>query len=490
MSGRLARNTGWSFAQQVWLAVLGFVGTPILFHTLGDTQYGLLAVVSLATTLIASFEFGVLSATVWRVADADARDDTAAMGASVSVALGAVTILGLVGSLVLFAGAGVLVTQVFDVPAPLRPLGVDALRIGVIILIATLLASVASSVWQGLQRFAVLSTLGALGGTVQIVGGIILALLGFDARWIVLWSGLTASGLVAAHLVGLRRTRPSALVLRVPGRALVGAMLRFGGPLWVAGLLTQASLAGGSLLVGVFVPIAALPFFTVSFGVFQTLNRMAYGLSTALYPMVAHLDAAGDEGTLDRVLVSGSRILALLGMALMVPAILLAEPFLTAWMGADFSAEAAKVLQLLFAAFALSLPAVPAIELARGTGRPRYLVWYAGALAVVYLGGIALLAPRAGVTGAAIAFLGSQVVTTPAIVLLVGRSRVGRIFSPAFVATWLGGIGLAVAALTTPPGLVPRTALAVASFVALVAVSYLWVLRPEERRTLLDSVRA
>jgi len=134
----------------------------------------------------------------------------------------------------------------------------------------------------------------------------------------------------------------------------------------LAGVFTQVFFSGGALVLGHFVLVGALPLFTVPFGLYQRLNRMGYGLASALYPLVAELDGIQDRDSLQRVFLSGTRMLLLGGVAAMAPAVLVATPFLTLWMGPEFAEQGGPVLQVLFVVFALSLATTPSVELARG----------------------------------------------------------------------------------------------------------------------------
>jgi O-antigen/teichoic acid export membrane protein len=265
-------------------------------------------------------------------------------------------------------------------------------------------------------------------------------------------------------------------------------MARFGLVLMVAGVLTQVFLSGGPLLLGHYVWIGALPFFTVPYGVFQRLLRMAAGLASALFPLVAEIDGRGDGRSLDRVVVSGTRIVLAGAVATMLPAVLLARPFLRLWMGADFAAQAGPVLEILLVAFIGVVAAVPCAEAARGAGRPWRLVELAALLAFLNLGGVALLAPRFGVLGAATAFLVAEAVGTAYLIARTVGSGVLGVVTPRLLALVSGLTAVEIVLYGRTDALATRLTAALLTATVGAVAAYAWVLTDEERATLRRAV--
>jgi O-antigen/teichoic acid export membrane protein len=264
-------------------------------------------------------------------------------------------------------------------------------------------------------------------------------------------------------------------------------MASFGVLLMLAGLFSQVYLTAGPLVLGHFVLVSALPFFTVPFGIFQRLYRLASGVSSALFPVVAELDGVKDHGTLDRVFMSGTRVLLLAGLASGLPAVLLAGPFLTLWMGEAFAVEATPVLERLFLAYAITLATVPSVEMARGRGQAARVATHVGILASVNLLGVLLLAPGNGVAGAASAFLTAQAVGSAVLFLWIGGRSVFRLLNFRLVTLLTAGLLLTyachVSAQETPIRIL--AALGIGLFLTL--IGYFWALAVEERQAMRSS---
>jgi O-antigen/teichoic acid export membrane protein len=88
-----------------------------------------------------------------------------------------------------------------------------------------------------------------------------------------------------------------------------------------------------------------------------------------------------------------------------VPGLLLAEIFLTLWLGAFATPELALSFRLLLAAFAIVAFAVPISNVLVGSGKSGMSARYSWLTVVVVFGSMAIAVPRYGLVGAAGAML-------------------------------------------------------------------------------------
>ena len=481
---RLSRFTALNVAQHVVLMALALVATPVIYHRLGETAYGILAVVTLLASQLSILEFGFGHATIRWVAQCRGRDDGLGVGRAVATSSWVFLATAGVGAGVMLFAAEPLVDHFFNVPRDARATAVAAVQVGSLFFAASVLGNLASAVWQGLQRFGTMNLISGVAALLQVLGSIALVLRGYGVLAVILWSTVLGLVSLAVNLKGLATPLRGTRWLGPLHPGTLREMGRFGFLLMLAGAFNQVVVSGGPLVLGHYVAIGALPFFTVPMSLFQRLNRLGYGLAGALFPLVAELEGRGDARTLERLFVSGTHTLLLVGVVAMAPAVLLAGPFLTVWMGPEFSAEAGRALELLFAAFAVALTAIPSIETARGTGRSGLLAGYTGIQAAVVLGGVTLLAPRWGASGAGAAFLAGHAAGLAFLGLVVGGGAVRRVFPPATLAVVGAGVGatLALLAVTTSPWL--RLGAAVGLGAVLAGAALLWASTADEREVL------
>lgn len=478
---RLARNASYNVGQQLWLAALSLVATPLIYHGLGADQYGLFAVVNVVTAQLYVLEFGFGHATTKFVAAAVARDDVEAVGRIVSTSAAVFLASGVLGAALIAGGADFLVGSYFQVPDELVPVGRRVLLLAAALFFIGIQSNLLGAIWRGFQRFGVLNLLRGGANTAQVVGAVVMVLLGGGVEAVVVWSLVVAVVAVGAHLILLRRLYPRLAVGPKLDRGTFRKMAGFGVLLMLAGVLSQVFLSGGQLVLGYFVAVGMLPLYSIPFGLYQRLITVASGVAGALFPLVAEVAAVGDREQLAGIRVRGMRILLLGSAPVVVWGVLLAGPFLRLWMGEEFASGATVVLQAFLAAFGFAMISVPGTELARGGGRPALLVAYTALLALLNVCGALLLSARFGVAGAALALLAAQAVAAAFLVATSGAARavVAGLLRPVALVAGLALTAGAIAAVAD--GLAMRGVLAVAATAAYGWAAYRLGLDPVER---------
>ncbi|MBI4539289.1 MAG: oligosaccharide flippase family protein [Gemmatimonadetes bacterium] len=421
--GRLARNASFNLVQQVWLAALSLVATPVIYHRLGADEYGLFAVVGVITAQLFVLEFGFGHATTKFVAAAAARGEFETVGKIVSTSAVVFLISGLLGALLIAGASDLLVRSYFQVPGELVAVGRRVLLLGALLFFVGIQSNLLGAVWAGFQRFGILNILRGAAATAQVAGAAAIALTGGDVDDVVLWSLAVALVGAGAHLVLLRRMYPQFAVRPRLDRDAFREMWRFGLLLMLSGILFQLFLSGGQLALGHFVAVGLLPIYSIPFGLYRRLAMVGSSVANALFPLVAEMAALGDRDRLLGVRARGTRVLFLFTVPVVVCGLLLATPFLRLWMGEAFAEGAAPVLQAFIVAFGFGVVAVPVTELARGGGRPALLVVYTAILAAVNVGGTLFLGPRLGVVGAALALTGAQAAGAVFLMVASGAAR-------------------------------------------------------------------
>lgn len=458
---KLARNASMNVAQQLWLAMLSLVATPLIYHGLGADQYGLFAVVNIVTAQLYVLEFGFGHATTKFVADAAARNDLESVGRIVSTSAAVFLVSGALGALLIAGGSSFLVGSYFRVPTELQDSGVRVLLLAALLFFLSIQTNLLGSVWRGFQRFGILSLVRGTTSTAQLLGAVVIVIVGGRVEDIVVWSVIVAFLAAATHLILLRRYHSE--VSGRPGfhRPTFRTMATFGVLLMMAGILSQVYLTGGQLVLGYFVTVGLLPLYAIPFGLYQRLITVASGVAGALFPLVAEVKALGHGDRLAQIRSGGLRLLFLLTLPVVVCGVLLAGPFLRLWMGAEFAEGATVVLQAFLVAFGFAMISVPGTELARGADRPGLLVAYTGLLAALNLAGTLLLSPRFGVEGAAAALLVAQTLGAVFLVATSGAAHelMAGLLRPVALGSALVLTGVGIGFLTG--NLVARAVLAI-----------------------------
>jgi O-antigen/teichoic acid export membrane protein len=184
----------------------------------------------------------------------------------------------------------------------------------------------------------------------------------------------------------------------------LGLLLRYGGWVTVATLLTPLLLSVDRLLLGVLVSVAAVGIYTAPYELVLRLVLVPGSLAATLFPAFSSLQGMERHGDLAPLLARSSRyVLAAVGAAVVVLSAG-ADVLLAWWLGSAYRPEAATALRLLApGVLAASLAQVP-FSLLQGIGRADL----PGKLYLLELPLVAVLAwvlvARWGIAGAAAAW--------------------------------------------------------------------------------------
>ena len=250
-------------------------------------------------------------------------------------------------------------------------------------------------------------------------------------------------------------------------RALAVEAMRFGLPYAVSMTLLALSTSGVRALVGGFAGEAALGLYTAAFALSQNvLIMVAAGIGSATYPAAVRAVEGGDAARIRTQLAANATVL----LALLAPACLgmaLVAPDLAALLvGPGYRTSVAGLIPWMAAAsFAGGLRACyldHAFQLGR---RPGLQVQVAALAALLGVGGCALLVPRFGMTGAAMASAAAMVVSC-AHAWMLGR-RMFALPLPVRDGAWvLGGCAALAGAVLSVQGLPARVAAGAVGYAA------------------------
>ena len=400
---------------------------------------------------------------------------------------------GAVGGLAMTLGAPWLVRTFADVPAGLRDEAVTSFRIGGTIIFSAFLSSFFSNILQGLSAFTPLLAVQAAAGTVASVAAVVTVLLGGDlvpvmiVMAVVAAAGAVATGAAAFGAWG-SRARP---VIHWPTFREMGrfSVLIFGGALGY-----QLLMAGPAAVLAASVPVALVPAFSVPFLVLQKLVLLVTSASLGFFPYASEESVAESRERLARTFAAHLRVTTLVMGPIAAVLAVFADRLLTAWISADFAADAATPLRLLAGAALVLAWSSPPADAARALGRPGPVMaytWVVGSLSVV---GTMVLVGEHGASAPAVATLVALAVgTVPLLVFTAVRlldftlTRLVADLAPALaaVAVLAGALILGGRLVDGLAGAALVSAVAVGAFIALAAGV---VLRPEERRAVLAGV--
>jgi O-antigen/teichoic acid export membrane protein len=485
---RLSGRAFWGLASWALPLALVFFITPPLVRELGPPRFGILMTVLVAPLLASQFDFGIAASSVRRIASMlpTGQVDAGRTLATLAVALGCLGV-----------ALGVSVWLLADLLA--RWLGFeDVLGHAEAVSLVRLCA-----VWLAV---ALLTTMpGILARAAQAMTWITLAQTATTAVvWLVALaaarSGRSLSDVVVAGIVmNLGTALATALAMRRHVRwrtpfcldvSLLRSEARFSAGMFISQAAGAIVYQGDRILISaVGSPAIAGAYALCANIANKTLAGVAALTSFAL-PHASGLTVRGDRAQMASFLHALDRGVIVLVAPILLPGVLLSEPFLTLWLRDQSTRELVSVFRILWVAFALNAFSVPVGSILAAHGSTGLAARFAWLTVLIVIGSILLLVPSWGAPGAAVAML-LGMATSPVFNLVARRTLalpapVGRL------RFWSGmalGVAAQVIVLSLWHGSVSSWLLFVAAGTSAVATFYVvraifGRLSPEEARVL------
>jgi len=430
-------------------ALAALATVPLVVAGLGDASYGVYALVTAIVGYFAVIDINVTAGSVKYIAAQHARAEPERVAETLCFGSAVYALIGAVGGLGLFFGAGFLVTDVFTVPPRLIAEAEASLKLAALGFFLGQLQSYLHSVPQALMRFDV-------SGRLEMVFGALVPLL--TVALLMLGHGLFA--LIALRVVasgvhclllwrGIRILIPD-LHWRWPGRELRAGILGFSAYSFLSRFAALSYAHADKLIIGALVGVTGLAYFTVAATLANRVLGLTFRLSGVFFPAASMLAAGGELARLDHAYLKATRYVVYLNAAMLVLLAVFAEPLLRYWMNPDFAASGATVLAVMaLAQFVDSLTSLPSL-VNDGTGHPHVSGLFAVAralagLVIVYLG-----VAGWGIAGAAWGHLLASLLFTGAFLVYVhGRTvptSLARLCAQGFLPGLTSAAGVAIVA--------------------------------------------
>ncbi len=399
----LARNATLNLATEGWIFLVLLVAMPKLVSFLGDTQFGLFSLAWVVIGYLAFLDVGVNRAATKFVSEHLAEEDHDSARLIVRTALTANLALGLAGGLVVVLASPYLIQSVFKVSPELQSqarLTFYAVGLAVPVL---LVQGVFRAVLSSYQRFGWINAVSVLTTTVQWGAAAVLAWKGYGVALVVFATVVARILATAAYAAVLFRLLPELQLFRIHGMHGLPKLLKFGSWVTVSQLVSPLLVYLDRVLIASFVSLAAVTLYTVPYEVMTRLRIIPSSLVATLYPAFSERGNEDRRVPLERLYEGSVRYLSLV----LVPGILflftLGPDLFGLWMGSAFEGQTSIVVQILAVGVLANALAYVPYNLLQALGRPDLTGKFHLLELPLYVALCAVLIPRWGIAGAALA---------------------------------------------------------------------------------------
>ncbi len=400
----LIRSTASNIVGQLFVLGTWFVVTPFIVHQLGATAYGLWVLVAAMVAYGNLLDLGIGAAVTRYVAELRPQGRFEEASALIATALRMYSAVGLAVA-VATVPLAIVFPDLFDVAGPIRDDARWVVLLTGLAVSVKLPAATPYAVLRGLQRFDLANLISVLATAVQASSMVAVLVLGWGVV------GLAALSLPLTLLtqiplqLAVRHAAPELRFgWRGARRSLVSTVASFSASTFVINSAGVVKTKTDEIVIARALPLAAVAPYSIARRVADLPAILAYQFIRILFPLASELHGAQERDRIRALYVASTRVTLALLVPLSTALMVLAGPFLEAWVGARYAGDVAVAVILLGAGM-LDTAMWPAASLLQGTGDHRLLAVFGGGSALLNLGLSVALVTRVGVTGVAVGTL-------------------------------------------------------------------------------------
>lgn len=395
----LSNYVGKVFTLGIW-----FFLTPFILRQLGATDYGLYILVGSVAAYGLLLDFGIATAVTKYVAEYHARGQIEQAQSLVATALWLYSGLGLL-AIVLSVIFAPLFPSLFNIPVEQHTTANWLVLLSGLGLGIALPCAVPQAVLRGLQRFDLVNVISIVGMSLFAVVTIASLLLGGGLLGIMAVNIPVTLVMQVPSIWLIQRIAPGLrLGWRGSNRRLLRTVTSFSSAMFVLNLSGQIQTKTDEIVVGAMLPVANVTPYSIARRLSEMPQILTDQFMKVIMPLASQLQAENDRGRLRTLYVTSTRLTLALFVPLACGLVILARPFLTAWVGAAY-ADYDYLVLILIGASLIETSQWPAGSILQGMGRHRLLALMALGSALGNLGLSLILVRSIGLAGVALGTL-------------------------------------------------------------------------------------
>src|SRR6185436_2758101 len=335
------------------VALLNFFLSPYIVHHLGNSQYGLWAIIGSVLCYLGLLDLGVRRAVTRYIARYLAAGDVEAANRLTSSALALFAASGIM-ALAIAAAIAAFIPQFIQMPPEHLTSARLALLVGGGTVGFTLLAGVFGGTVVGMQHFTKINMV-----DLSLEGGRALA------TWLVIGQGggilslaiiqfcISTARLVIYRALSRRLLPELKISIVAIERRTIQTILSFSGCAILVQVSGMVVLFSDSIVIGTLLPVSAVTFFMIGANLTEYGRTVLSGISYTLTPMVSAATVQHPERAA-ALLRRSIRLGTLTVLPILVTFLVRGGTFITLWMGPAYGAQSGSILRTLATALCFS----------------------------------------------------------------------------------------------------------------------------------------
>jgi O-antigen/teichoic acid export membrane protein len=402
---RGSTNAFYGIADYLALPLGMLFAAPFLLRHLGTAQYGvwILASATVSSGGTVSGSFG--DAVIKYVGTCRGRNDWLGITRIVRSMMSINLILSGILAIALWYMAPYVARHIIKVDLELQRTCLLSLRIGSGLLLTKSLESVFISTLRAFETYGSTVLVSICSRTAILASAIVLARCGRNVVWIMVATLFISASGTLAQALALKTRIGSFSLMPTWHRKTVLDIAAFGSFSWLQAISGIAFSHGDRLFVGFFMGAPTVAYYGLCVQAAQPIHGMISSGMHFLFPHLSTRYPVVPLSEIRRKILLAFKVNGVLVFVLSLPLIVLGSRFLTWWVGPAFGQQSLLIFPIIVCSFALLGMNVTAHYALLAVGHVRIVTYLNLSAGIAMLLTMAMLIPKHGLQGAALARL-------------------------------------------------------------------------------------
>ncbi|MBI5016175.1 MAG: flippase [Deltaproteobacteria bacterium] len=400
---RLARNTALNLVGNGAPMLVALVAIPVLLRGIGTERFGILTLAWMLVGYFSLFDLGIARAMTKSVSEHLARGELRELPSLVWTSLYLMLGFGALGGVVAAGVTPLLVDRVLNIPPELVEESTSSFHLLALCVPVVLVTAGLRGVLEAQQRFGLINAIKIPANAANFLAP--LAALPFT-RSLAPVVGLLVAGRVLVFLVHLGyslNSLPGLLRPVRPNTERAKELLGFGAWLTVSNVVYPLMSYLDRFFIGAVLTMREVAYYVTPYELVTKLVLISFSLQATIFPAFTALAATRREDLCalhDRAVVHMLMVYTPIAAAVIV----LADPFLSVWLGGEFPSRSAAVMRLLSVGVLLNAVGGVPYNAIQAMGRADLTAKFHLAELPVYVAMLVVFTKAMGIGGAALAW--------------------------------------------------------------------------------------
>lgn len=343
----ILKNISSTYLCRIWIALISFVSVPYLIHKLGVDAYGVLSLSLIVIGYSSLFDFGLARGVIKYIAEYDVINNLENIRKLVKTSFTLYVIMGLVGSVILAILTHFFLLRVFKIPAWIHHQALVTFYLTAFYLIFRLPQLFVQAIAIGYQKIYLLNFINTIFNTLKILFSVIVLSLGYFLQAVVAVNIVIGIAHFSTLYIFVRKSLPQGALAFGYDKQTSAKVMGYSLKSFTADSLGMFITYVDKFIISVFLPIASLAYYSVSFELTSRLWEFQVAAIATVFPTFSMYNSANEKVNFDKLYKKATKFIIISAVFISSFLCIFSEEILKSWIGPEFAPHSYQILRVI-----------------------------------------------------------------------------------------------------------------------------------------------